>query len=58
VTRDLHNHVYALVELVDVGTVDRMSESYIRPAKIHITTARVPVRVESVGFPYDEVVLP
>jgi hypothetical protein len=26
--------------------------------KIHITTAGVPVRVESVGFPYDEVVLP
>jgi hypothetical protein len=33
-------------------------ERYIRPAKIHITTAEVPARVESVGFPYDEVVLP
>jgi len=33
-------------------------ESYILPTNNHITTAEVPARVESVGFPYDEVVLP
>ena len=57
VTRDLFSPVYALVELVGPGMVE--CESYIRPAKIHITTAEVPAGVESVGFPYDdEVVLP
>jgi hypothetical protein len=55
VTRDLYSPVYALVGSVGLGMVE--CERYIRPAKIHITTAEVPARVESVGFPYQEVVL-
>ena len=56
VTRDQYSPACALVELVGLGMVE--CERYIRPAKIHITMVEVPACVESVGFPYDEVVLP
>ena len=52
---DSHNPVYALVVLVGLGWSNVKATSGRQ--NIHITTAEVPVRVESVGFYYDEVVL-